>query len=80
MAGRQRHVVDLGYIPGGDDVAARVGVVFQHVQRSRDLVNVPAVGGRPAAPLHTVNGAEFAVGGGPFVPNGDAVFVEEGDV
>ena len=42
----------------------------------RDLVDVPAVGGRPRAPLVAVDRAEVAVRVGPLVPDRDAAVLE----
>ena len=52
---------------------ARVRVGLEVLDELGDLVDVAAVGRRPGAPLDAVNGAEFAVGVGPFVPDGDAL-------
>ena len=52
---------------------ARIRVGFQVLHQLGDLVDVATVRRGPAAPLDTVHGAEFAVGVGPFVPDGDAL-------
>ena len=46
----------------------------------RELVDVPAAGRRPRAPLVAVDRPELAVRVGPFVPDRDAVGLEVGDV
>ena len=46
----------------------------------RDLVDVPAVGRRPRAPLVAVDRPEVAVGVGPLVPDRDAAVLEPLDV
>ncbi len=80
VAGRQLHLVDLPDVPGADEHPARVGRVSDLVDDLRDLIDVSAVGGGPVAPLVAVNGAEFAVGIRPFVPDTDAVVLEVADV
>ena len=80
MAGGQGHFVDEGGIPGGYDEAAAVGVAFDLLDNVGDLVDMPAVGGGPGAPLVAVYGAEVAVFVGPFVPDGDVVFFQVADV
>ena len=80
MARRQRHAVDLGRVPGGDDQPARIGVAADLGDHIGDLVDDAAVRRRPGAPLLAVDRAEVAVLVGPFVPDGDAVLVEIVDV
>ena len=58
----------------------RVGVGAELVDELADLVDVPAVGRRPGAPLVAVDGAEVAVGVGPLVPDRDAAVLEPLDV
>ena len=57
VAGHQRHLVQLGHVPGADDDAARVGVGLEGLDHVGDLVDVAAVGRGPAAPLHAVDRA-----------------------
>lgn len=59
---------------------ARVGVAAQVLQQLGDLVDVAAVGRRPAAPLHAVDGTQLAVRAGPLVPDGDVVLAQVRDV
>ena len=81
VAGGQGHLVDLGGVPGADEVSAGVGVVGERVEEVGDLVDGLAVGVREAAPLLAVDRAELAgVGVGPFVPDADAVLLEVADV
>ncbi len=80
VAGGEGHLVDLADVPGGDEVSAGVGIVFEGVHEAGDLVDGRAVLGLPGAPLLSVDGAELAVFVGPFVPDADAVFLEVGDV
>src|SRR3989442_11067802 len=76
MAGRQRHLVDVGGVPGADYVAARVGAASQVVDHLRDLVDLAPVGRAPVAPLVAVDRAELAALVGPFVPDRDAALLE----
>ncbi len=76
MARHERHFVELGHVPRAHDDAAAVGVAFEGVDDLLNLVNVSAVGRRPAAPLHAVHGAEVSVFAGPFVPDRHIAFFE----
>jgi len=80
VARRQGHLVDLPGVPRADQVAARVGVVFERVDHRGDLVDVAAVGRGEGPPLAAVDRAQFAVGVGPGVPDFDAVLLQVGDV
>ena len=53
-------LVDLSRVPGGDDHAARVRRVLDHIDHTRDLVDFPALAVRPAPPLDAVDRAEVA--------------------
>ena len=76
MTGHQRHLAQVGHIPGADDDAARVRVGFEGFDDLTDLVNVPAVRRRPAAPLHAIDRAKIAVFTRPFVPDRNAALFE----
>ena len=76
MARRERHVVEVGDVPGADDVAARVGVGLQRLDDAGQLVDGLAVRRRPRPPLVAVDGAELAGVVGPLVPDGDAVLAQ----
>ena len=80
VAGRQRHVRHLADVPCGDDVAAGMRAAFQSVDEQRDLIDHRAAAAFPAPPLFSVNGAELAGFVRPFIPDGDSVFLEVGDV
>ena len=80
VARRKRHAVDLGDVPCADDQPARVRIALDLVHDLRDLVDMPAVGRRPATPLASVYGTQIAVGVGPFVPDRHAVLAQVGDV
>ena len=80
MARRQGHLVDFGHIPCTHQVAARIGIVLEAVDQILDLVDVPAIGGRPAAPLVAVNRTQVTVLVGPLVPDGHLVVVQVLDV
>ena len=76
VARRQRHLRHFGDIPRRDDNAPRVGVCAYFVNGAAELVGAFAVCALPCAPLFAIDGTEFAVFVGPFVPDGDAVVVE----
>ena len=79
VTGRERHVVNLAWVPGRDDEAAAVGVVFNLLNEVRDLVG-GAARFREATPLVAVYGAKITVFIGPFIPNADAVVFQVFDV
>jgi hypothetical protein len=72
VARRQRHAGNVRDIPGGDDETARIRIAADLGQDIRQLIDVPPVGGRPAAPLIAVDRPKFAVRVRPFVPDRDA--------
>ncbi len=74
------HVGDLGHIPRRDDVPAGIGGLPQRAHHRGDLVDVPAVRGRPRPPLMPVDRAEFALRVGPLVPDADAALLQPADV
>ena len=76
MARHECHLVEFGHVPSAHDDAAAVRVAFEGVDDLLNLVDVAAVWGGPAAPLHAVHGAKVAVFTGPLVPNGDIAFFE----
>ena len=55
-------------------------MVFDLVQHLGDLVDHPAVRRLPGAPLMAVHRTQVSVLIGPFVPDGDAVVLQELDV
>ena len=80
MAWGQRHPVDLPGIPGADDVAAAVGILFQILHDACDLIDFASFRRPPPAPLRSVDRAEIAVLIRPLIPDGDAVLLEIADV
>src|SRR5262245_60955229 len=78
MTWRQRHLVDVGRVPGGDDEAARVRIATDVGQHVRDLVDGAAIGRRPRAPLPAIDWSELAGFVGPFVPDRDVSYDEAG--
>jgi hypothetical protein len=80
VAGWKGHLIDLGHIPGGDEVASGSGVVPEAVDEVGDLINGGAIGFGPGPPLLSVDWPEIAIFVGPFVPDGDFVFLEIGNV
>ena len=73
-------MLDLARVPGADDVAATVGVVFQVVDDFGELVDTAAVGRTPVAPLRAVDATKVAIVVGPLIPDRDLVLVEILDV
>src|SRR6266568_4075234 len=80
MARRQRHLLDLGRIPGGDDETPGIRVLANGFHDVADLVDGARVGRGPRAPLLAVNRSELAALVRPFVPDRDAVLLEVLDV
>ena len=76
VAGHQRHLAEVGHVPGADDDAPGIGIGFERLDHIADLVDVPAVRRGPAAPLHAVHGAQLAVLACPFVPDRHAALFE----
>ena len=80
VAGGQLHARDVGHVPGRHDQPARIGVALDLRDEFSDLVDVLAVGRGPRAPLGAVDGAQFAIGIGPFVPDCHAVVLQPAHV
>ena len=76
VAGGEVHLGQLAYVPCRHKEPTRVGVVLDVVDEGGYLVDVRAVGAAPRAPLVAVDGSQFAIGAGPFVPNADLMVVE----
>jgi hypothetical protein len=64
-------------IPRRNEHSAAVRIGFQGFDNFGNLVDFLAV---PIAPLVAINGSEFAIFIGPFVPDLDAIFVEVGNI
>src|SRR5690606_33277304 len=71
VAGRERHSIELGDIPGGDDQPARVRVAPNGVDHAGDLVDAGAVTRGPGTPLRAVDRPQLATLVGPLVPDAD---------
>src|ERR1700722_1971708 len=76
MAWRQSHLRDLTDVPRRDDVAPRVRVGLQQLQRCTDLVDVLSRRRRPRPPLHAVDRAQIACLRSPFVPDAHAALLQ----
>lgn len=76
VTGRQRHLVQIAYVPGAYDHAPAVGVVPELAQHHFDLVDMATIWCRPTAPLVPIHRPKVAVGICPLVPDGDAVLVQ----
>ena len=61
VAWRQGHLLNLRDIPCRDYYAARVGIMLYKLRRRAYLVNISAVGTRPAAPLIAVYMVQVAI-------------------
>ena len=80
VAGRKGHLVHLTRVPGTHEHTARIGMIAYQVYDIAQLVYAPAVGGRIAAPLVAVHGAEVSVLVGPFIPDGNLVVLKVFDI
>ena len=80
VARRQRHLIDIRWIPRAHDEPPRIGIALELLDEIGDLVDDTAVGGFPGAPLLAIDRAEVAVFVRPLVPNGDVVVVQVLDV
>ena len=80
MAGRERHPVDIGGVPRGDDEAARIRILADAGNDIGDLVDGRSIACRPRPPLCPIDRTEIAFGVGPFVPNGDAIVAQIFDI
>ena len=56
VTGGQRHLVDFGHVPGGDDHTTGIWIVLQLVQHILDLIYRAAVVVGPRTPLVTIDG------------------------
>ena len=80
VAGSEGHEMEFGGVPGRDDEAAAVRIFLNVLDNSGDLIDDGAVRAAPGAPLRAIDAAEVAVFIGPFIPDGDLVFLEGADV
>ncbi len=80
VARHQRHLRQLGHVPGRHQQPARVRVAPDLLDHPLDLVDLDPVGTGPAAPLLAIHRAQLAIGIGPLVPDADLVRLEVGDV
>lgn len=80
MAWRESHVWNVGHIPGADNQAATVGILFYLLFDFCNLVYHAPFSVGPGAPLPAIDRTEFAVFVGPFIPNPHAVFLKISDV
>ena len=80
MAGRQRHLGNIGRIPGGDDQAAGIRIGLDVADQIGDLVDGAVAFARPGTPLRAIDRPQLAIGVGPFVPDGDAMLLQPMDI
>lgn len=72
---------DIGRIPCADDMAAAIGGGFNLFDQLGDLVDRSLAGPCvPMPPLGAIDGTEVPIFICPFVPNGNAVFLEVSDI
>ena len=76
VTGQQRHLRQVGDVPGADDDPARVGIGLELLDDVGDLVDVTAVGCRPGAPLDAVHRTEIAIRTRPLVPDRDVALLQ----
>ena len=80
MAGSEGHEVEFGGIPCRHHEAAAVGILFNVIHNSCDLIDRNAIRSAPVAPLRTINPAEVAILIRPLVPDRHIVFPQVADV
>src|SRR5579871_3154597 len=80
VAGRKRHPGNVGGIPGSNDQAPGIRITPYLLHDPVDLVERFAVSEWPGPPLFSVNGAEFAILVGPFVPDAYPVLAQPAHV
>lgn len=73
-------MIYFAHIPGGNDQPTGIGIGSDLLNYLGYLIVNLAVYALPAAPLMTINGAQFAVFIGPVVPDFDVVFLQIFDV
>ncbi len=88
MAGRQRHLIDVGWAPGADDVSTAIGISPDGLYNLANLVDtliliaipVERVVATKVTPLMTVYWSKVTVLIGPLVPDTDTTLLEPADV
>jgi len=77
---RQSHLIQLTRIPSRNDQASAVRGFPYLLDDVVYLIDRPAVGRSPIAPLRAVDTAQVTIGIGPFIPDSHLVFVEILDI
>src|SRR5437660_12860164 len=80
MTRRERHLVEIGDVPGADDQATGIGIAPDFLEDPADLIDVLPIWSGPRTPLISIDGTELASRIGPFVPDGDVVLMQPSDV
>jgi hypothetical protein len=80
MAGRQRHVSEIGNVPRADDVPAGIRSRLDRSDHTGELVDMAAAGRRPGPPLVAVDGTKLAVCIGPLIPDSHPLLLKPFDV
>ncbi|OHB80198.1 MAG: hypothetical protein A2W31_02290 [Planctomycetes bacterium RBG_16_64_10] len=72
----QRHLGQLGNVPGTDHQAARVRLGADPIDDRPNLVDLRTIGRRPGPPLPAVDRAQIPVLVCPCIPNADAMLIQ----
>lgn len=80
MTGRQCHLLDLAYIPRGNDHTTAIRIRFDGIHDLGNLIDCFAIGSAPTPPLLTVDRPEVAPFISPFIPNAHAMFFQVSDI
>src|SRR5882757_6535989 len=80
MTRHKRHIRQIGHVPGADDEATAVGILFYLLDDLGDLVDDPAVGAFPATPLFAIYGSELTISIRPFVPDAYTMLMQIPDI
>ena len=80
VAGGQGHFLNETNIPSRDQMPTGMRIRLKLGNEIGHLVDSGAIGLWPRAPLLPVDRAEITVLISPFIPDGDSVFLEVGDV
>lgn len=80
MAWGECHFLNIAHVPCANHMPARVGIGCKRCHHIRYLVDMPPVGGWPAAPLVSIYGAQIPICIGPFIPNGNPILIQVPDV
>ena len=80
MTGHQGHFRKISYIPGTDDQATAIGILFYLLNEFTNLVNHLTILSLPAAPLFSIHRAKIAIFISPFIPDLYTMFFQVSDI